>query len=119
MSLGATISTRYLRPVCARAALERRKRIAARTRIGGAIACHAAGCRIARMKILVSNDDGYFAPGVTLLAEALGRLGGGTVFAPERDRPGASDSLTPDRPAPGPRAPSGVFSVTDRPTACV
>ena len=35
------------------------------------------------MKILVSNDDGYFAPGITLLAEALRQLGEVTVVAPE------------------------------------
>ena len=50
------------------------------------------------MKILVSNDDGYFAPGITLLAEALRQLGEVTVVAPERDRSGASNSLTLDRP---------------------
>ena len=42
------------------------------------------------MKILVSNDDGYFAPGITLLAEALGQVGEVTVVAPERDSSGAS-----------------------------
>ena len=50
------------------------------------------------MRILVSNDDGYFAPGITLLAEALRQLGEVTVVAPERDRSGASNSLTLDRP---------------------
>ena len=50
------------------------------------------------MKILVSNDDGYFAPGIAALAEALAPLGEITVVAPERDRSGASNSLTLDRP---------------------
>ena len=37
------------------------------------------------MRILVSNDDGYFAPGIAALAEALATLGDVTVVAPERD----------------------------------
>jgi len=71
------------------------------------------------VKILVSNDDGYFAPGITLLAEALARLGDVTVVAPERDRSGASNSLTLDRPLVVRRAPNGYFSVNGTPTDCV
>jgi 5'-nucleotidase len=71
------------------------------------------------VKILVSNDDGYFAPGITLLAEALGQLGEVTVVAPERDRSGASNSLTLDRPLTVRRAPNGFFSVNGTPTDCV
>ncbi|OAI51192.1 5'/3'-nucleotidase SurE [Betaproteobacteria bacterium SCGC AG-212-J23] len=71
------------------------------------------------MKILVSNDDGYFAPGITLLAEALRQLGEVTVVAPERDRSGASNSLTLDRPLTVRRAANGYFSVNGTPTDCV
>jgi 5'-nucleotidase len=71
------------------------------------------------MKILVSNDDGYFAPGIALLAEALRQLGEVTVVAPERDRSGASNSLTLDRPLTVRRAPNGFFSVNGTPTDCV
>jgi 5'-nucleotidase len=71
------------------------------------------------VKILVSNDDGYFAPGITLLAEALGQLGEVTVVAPERDRYGASNSLTLARPLTVRRAPNGFFSVNGTPTDCV
>jgi 5'-nucleotidase len=71
------------------------------------------------MKILVSNDDGYFAPGIALLAEALRQLGEVTVFAPERDRSGSSNSLTLDRPLTVRRAPNGFFSVNGTPTDCV
>ena len=71
------------------------------------------------MKILVSNDDGYFAPGITLLAEALGQVGEVTVVAPERDRSGASNSLTLDRPLVVRRAPNGYYSVNGTPTDCV
>jgi 5'-nucleotidase len=71
------------------------------------------------MKILVSNDDGYFAPGIMLLAEAMRQLGEVTVVAPERDRSGASNSLTLDRPLTVRRAPNGFFSVNGTPTDCV
>ena len=50
------------------------------------------------MRILISNDDGYFSPGIGLLAERLAEVGEVTVVAPERDRSGASNSLTLDRP---------------------
>jgi 5'-nucleotidase len=71
------------------------------------------------MRILVSNDDGYFSPGIALLAEGLRRLGEVTVVAPERDRSGASNSLTLDRPLTVRRAPNGYYSVNGTPTDCV
>ena len=71
------------------------------------------------MRILVSNDDGYFSPGITMLAEALGRLGEVTVVAPERDRSGASNSLTLDRPLSVRQAPNGFYFVNGTPTDCV
>src|SRR5437868_5791630 len=71
------------------------------------------------VRILVSNDDGYFAPGITLLAEALRQLGEVTVVAPERDRSGASNSLTLDRPLSVRRAANGYFFVNGTPTDCV
>ena len=67
----------------------------------------------------MSNDDGYFAPGITLLAEALRQLGEVTVVAPERDRSGASNSLTLDRPLSVRRAANGFFFVNGTPTDCV
>ena len=54
------------------------------------------------MRILICNDDGYFAPGIEALASVLSDLGDVTVFAPERDRSGASNSLTLNRPHAGP-----------------
>jgi 5'-nucleotidase len=71
------------------------------------------------MRILVSNDDGYFSPGIALLAEHLADLGEVTVVAPERDRSGASNSLTLDRPLSVRRAPNGFFFVNGTPTDCV
>lgn len=71
------------------------------------------------MRILISNDDGYFAPGIEHLAAALGRRHDITVVAPERDRSGASNSLTLDRPLMIRRAPNGFLFVNGTPTDCV
>jgi 5'-nucleotidase len=71
------------------------------------------------MRILLSNDDGYFAPGLAALAEGLAPLGEITVVAPERDRSGASNSLTLDRPLQLLRAHNGFFYVNGTPTDCV
>jgi 5'-nucleotidase len=71
------------------------------------------------VRILLSNDDGYFAPGIAILADALSDLGSVTVVAPERDRSGASNSLTLDRPLFVRRAPNGFLFVNGTPTDCV
>ena len=64
-------------------------------------AASAGFARIAAMRILVSNDDGYFSPGIEALVRAISGLGDVMVVAPERDRSGASNSLTLDRPLSG------------------
>lgn len=71
------------------------------------------------MHILLSNDDGYFAPGLAILAETLASFAKVTVVAPERDRSGASNSLTLDRPLTVRRAANGFFYVNGTPTDCV
>ncbi len=71
------------------------------------------------MRILLSNDDGYFAPGLAALEQALSPLGSVTVVAPERDRSGASNSLTLDRPLSVRRASNGFYHVNGTPTDCV
>jgi 5'-nucleotidase len=71
------------------------------------------------MRILLSNDDGYFAPGLACLAEHLARIAEVTVVAPERDRSGASNSLTLDRPLNLRRAANGFYYVNGTPTDCV
>ena len=71
------------------------------------------------MRILLSNDDGYFAPGLEHLAAALASHAELTVVAPERDRSGASNSLTLDRPLSVRRAPNGFLFVNGTPTDCV
>jgi len=71
------------------------------------------------MRILLSNDDGYFAPGLAALAEALSKLTEIVVVAPERDRSGASNSLTLDRPLIVRRSHNGFLYVNGTPTDCV
>ncbi|MEY4762018.1 MAG: hypothetical protein RLZZ200_1874 [Pseudomonadota bacterium] len=72
------------------------------------------------MKILVSNDDGYLAEGIVRLRSALEPLGDTTVFAPDRNRSGASNSLTLDVPLRVFEASPGVHVVTGgTPTDCV
>src|SRR5580765_7591085 len=71
------------------------------------------------MRILLSNDDGYFAPGIAILAETLSGLASVTVVAPERDRSGASNSLTLDRPLSVRTSGNGFRFVNGTPTDCV
>jgi 5'-nucleotidase len=71
------------------------------------------------MRILISNDDGYFAPGLAALAEALRPFGEIIVVAPERDRSGASNSLTLDRPLMVRTASNGYLYLNGTPTDCV
>lgn len=71
------------------------------------------------MRILLSNDDGYFAPGLATLAEALAPYGEVVVVAPEQNRSGASNSLTLDRPLLLKKAPNGFHFVNGTPTDCV
>jgi 5'-nucleotidase len=71
------------------------------------------------MRILLSNDDGYFAPGLAELVDSLAGLGEITVVAPEQNRSGASNSLTLDRPLFLKRAGNGFYFVNGTPTDCV
>ena len=71
------------------------------------------------MHILVSNDDGYFSPGIAALAAAMAEFGQVTVVAPEADRSGASNSLTLDRPLYVRKSSNGFHYVNGTPTDCV
>jgi 5'-nucleotidase len=71
------------------------------------------------MRILLSNDDGYFAPGLACLAETLASVAEVVVVAPERNRSGASNSLTLDRPLNLRRAQNGFYYVNGTPTDCI
>jgi 5'-nucleotidase len=71
------------------------------------------------VRILLSNDDGYLAPGLAALASAVNGLGEVSVVAPERNRSGASNSLTLDRPLHLKQAANGFHYVNGTPTDCV
>lgn len=71
------------------------------------------------MRILLSNDDGYFAPGLVCLAEVLSEIAEVVVVAPERDRSGSSNSLTLDRPLSLHKSHNGFYYVNGTPTDCV
>ena len=71
------------------------------------------------MKILLSNDDGYQARGLRVLKEAMASLAEVTVVAPDRNRSGASNSLTLDMPLRVLEVEPGVYCVQGTPTDCV
>jgi len=71
------------------------------------------------MRILISNDDGYQAPGIISLAQALAVFAQVAVVAPERDRSGASNSLTLEHPIRATRMDNGFIRVDGTPTDCV
>lgn len=71
------------------------------------------------MKILISNDDGVHAPGLSILAKALAQIAEVTVVAPDRDRSGASNSLTLQHPLRLRYFDNNIISVQGTPTDCV
>ena len=68
------------------------------------------------MNILISNDDGYLAPGIAILARVAAEFANVRVVAPERDRSGVSNSLTLDRPLQIKEASNGFYYVSGTPT---
>ena len=71
------------------------------------------------MKILVSNDDGYLAPGLIALANAMKQLADIVVVAPDSNRSASSNSLTLDRPLSVYQADNGFYFVNGTPSDCV
>ncbi len=71
------------------------------------------------MKILISNDDGYLAPGIVALADALASIAEIVVVAPDSNRSGSSNSLTLDRPLSVYKAANGFHFVNGTPSDCV
>ncbi|MDH5396133.1 MAG: 5'/3'-nucleotidase SurE, partial [Gammaproteobacteria bacterium] len=71
------------------------------------------------MHILISNDDGVDAPGIQALKEGLADMASLVLVAPDRDRSGASNSLTLDSPIRAKKVSEGVISVGGTPTDCV
>jgi len=74
------------------------------------------------MRILICNDDGYLAPGLAALVQAVHGLGHVEVIAPEQNASGTSNALTLNRPlqvfAAGPAQPGTRF-VNGTPSDCV
>jgi len=71
------------------------------------------------MRILIANDDGYQSPGIGALHSAMKRLGETTVVAPDRNRSGASNSLTLTHPVQVRQHAEDVYAVEGTPADCV
>ena len=71
------------------------------------------------MRILISNDDGYRAPGLACLTQELAGMAELTVVVPDRDRSGASNSLTLENPIRAQVLENGFIRVNGTPTDCV
>ncbi len=71
------------------------------------------------MHILLSNDDGYLAQGLSVLAESLGQYADISVVAPDKNRSAASNSLTLEMPLRAIRSANGFIRVDGTPTDCV
>lgn len=71
------------------------------------------------MHILLSNDDGYLAPGLAILAKSLAKHGDLSVVTPDRNRSAASNSLTLGRPIRATETENGFIKVDGTPTDCV
>ncbi len=71
------------------------------------------------MRILISNDDGYQAPGLACLAAVLKKQAAIDVVVPDRDRSGASNSLTLENPIRATELENGFIRVNGTPTDCV
>lgn len=71
------------------------------------------------MKILCTNDDGYLATGIGVLAHAASGLGSVTVVAPDREQSATSHSLTLHHPLRARRTTDGAWVVDGTPTDCV
>ena len=71
------------------------------------------------MKILLSNDDGYFAKGLLVLAAALKERADITIVAPDKNRSAASNSLTLELPLRAFEIEPNFYKVDGTPTDCV
>jgi 5'-nucleotidase len=71
------------------------------------------------MYILLSNDDGYQAEGLSVLAKALGQHAEITVVAPDKNRSAASNSLTLEMPLRASMGENGFIKVDGTPTDCI
>lgn len=78
-----------------------------------------SACMGKRMKILLSNDDGVFAEGINTLANKLSNIADVVMVAPDRNRSGASNSLTLENPLRVRQVEHNIYSVQGTPTDCV
>jgi 5'-nucleotidase len=69
--------------------------------------------------ILVTNDDGVYAPGIRALFDTVGTLGRAVIVAPERDKSAVSHSLTMNRPLRVRELEKNVYTLDGTPTDCV
>lgn len=84
------------------------------------VCTHTPGIGIQFMRLLLSNDDGCHAPGLAALRTAMAEICDDIVtVAPDRNRSGASNSLTLERPLRVREAEPGLFCVDGTPTDCV
>lgn len=71
------------------------------------------------MNILLSNDDGVMAQGLKILAQTLREVAKLTIMAPDRNRSGASNSLTLNQPLRVKTLEESIYSIEGTPTDCV
>ena len=71
------------------------------------------------MRILVSNDDGFHAEGIQVLAKELRKIADVVIVAPDRNRSAASSSLTLVEPLRPRHLDSGDYCVNGTPADCV
>lgn len=71
------------------------------------------------LHVLISNDDGVYAKGINVLAESIREVAHIDVFAPDRNRSGASNSLTLSSPLHLKKLENGFVSVEGTPTDCI
>ncbi len=69
--------------------------------------------------ILVTNDDGVYAPGIRMLHEAVSALGRAVLVAPEQDKSAVSHSLTMNRPLRVVELAEDIYTLDGTPTDCV
>ncbi len=69
--------------------------------------------------ILVTNDDGVYAPGIRMLFDAVQTLGEAVIVAPERDNSAVSHALTMSRPLRVQQIDTHIFAIDGTPTDCV
>lgn len=74
---------------------------------------------MSKLRILLSNDDGVFAEGINTLANVLSDIADITIVAPDRNRSGASNSLTLESPLRVRQIADNIHSVQGTPTDCV